>query len=253
MSGTIFGHKWDIGNGLKFDGVNDYVNIPNMPFDFTPLASSFTISSIIYYKTSTKDFEMFYKALLGTDREVEFRINANGSVLCNQSNENISPPKICQRIISTITLIPENFYNCIFVKVGSNANDWQLYLNGILSSKSVPYNDNVLSTHITTAKINFDGEADYSNSAIYDLKIFNKALTQSEVTELYLKQGQIVPASAISSLQLDMRFNNKSGTIAKDQSTNGYNGTLVNYAAGTTDIGATNMWKDKYGASILAY
>ena len=93
----------------------------------------------------------------------------------------------------------------------------------------------------------------YANEIIYDLKVFNKPLTQAEVTELYLKQGQIVPSTAIVNLQLDMRFNDKSGTIALDRSGNNYHGTLVNYAAGTTDLGATNSWCDKYGNSLTAY
>ena len=83
---------------------------------------------------------------------------------------------------------------------------------------------------------------------VYDLKIFNKALTQTEITELYIRKGSRIPLTAVSNVVADWRFNQKEGTILLD--TQGNNGILNNFA--NTNVGIGNAWVDNLGNSILS-
>ena len=65
-------------------------------------------------------------------------------------------------------------------------------------------------------------------SECYDLKIFNKALTQAEVTTLYNSKNNLIPTTASANLVSNYTFNQKEGTNLLDSSGNALNGTLIN-------------------------
>ena len=238
--------NWDIGNGLKFDKVNDYVtlgnvlNYTNQDFTFSFQLKLLSLSNNQYFignitdSPSTGGFALVY-VNGGTTRYIT-------TVFSNGSSFTYSFDSYPFQI--------NTLYNITFIRYLTNI---KIYINNILlttltnRTNTSTIKPMIIGAYPETAQIIYFG------GIMYDVKVFNKELSQAEVTELYLKQGQIVPSTAISSLQLDIRFNDKSGTVAKDQSTNGYNGTLVNYAAGTTNLGATNMWVDKYQNPILQY
>jgi len=243
----ILNHKWSVGEGLKFDGVNDYVktstfpNLSNKDMDYS-VFGILNISNLATYK------EFICSAVNTDDRQLEI-IYANTFFFVrvgNISNLGILTFPITFGM-NTITI----------VKVGHNLINWKCFVNGsevIISIANNVYN--VSSSYSNNAYIGIygsdvEGAAELlrkSDNPIYDLKVFNKELTQEEVTELYIKQGQIIPSTAISNCVLDMRFDDKSGTIAKDKSGNNYNGTLTNFT--NTSLGAGNSWCDKYGNSI---
>jgi len=253
---TIFGHKWDIGNGLKFDGVNDYVEVSKV----FALADIRTVS--FWMKSSNNDIADTIVCFGKTGSSnayawLTFTINSGVFLFGYMSSigTNINACSIAEN------LRDNNIHNVVCVVSGSRIyNDisgFKCYVDGIEVILTNVSNSNTTPPVIQgTSKIGAFPSITtgrFYKDYLFDLKVFNKELSQAEVTEFYLKQGQIVPASAMSSLQLDYRFNNKSGTVLTDNSVNGYHGTLVNYAAGTTDLGASNMWSDKYGNPLTAY
>jgi len=256
-SNKIIRQNWDIAGGLKTDGVNDYVkSTNNCPLLAFLVNAEFSISVISTYAVNS--YNVFY--VFGNN------FPSSGVIDFSQfDNEHRIWLNICQISPSNRMYLGFNYNplllqavnNFTIVKTTSlNANGVKCYLNGIeLTSKFIEHNTLRSMSYIDNNYRIGSYESTYVTSQIiYDLKVFNKELTQQEATELYLKKGQIIPSSIPqSNVILDMRFDDKSGTIAKDQSGNNYHGTLVNYAVGTTDLGVNNSWKNKYGNAITQY
>jgi len=247
--------NWNSGNGLKFDGVNDYVQVSKV----------FALADI-----RTISFWMKSNSTANNETVIDFG-NTGNSNLYAWANISIISNILYLKYVSINggilagAYIPNNLRDnnlhnvvCIFSgnRVYNDITGFKCYVDGVnINLTKISSNSNIsiiqgtarigASTGITTQF--------YYKNYLYDLKIFNKELSQAEVSELYNKQGQIVPASAVSSLQADYRFNNKSGTILTDKSPNNYHGTLMNYAIETTDLGATNSWVDKYGNPLTSY
>jgi|GEM_PF-7101874 len=245
----IIRQNWSYGGGLKFDGVNDYVTFGNIfnsfnfntPFSFTITLKLITFNALTYtYRpfniNSTGDSGIYLRSTTAYNFSLFLYTNASKYRAINGKLLTIDT-------LYTLTYV----YNGDLSMVGSFA-----YTNGIKNTSFL-----IVGSPPTTFT---SGQAmlcpnvnKYSNMYIFDLKVFNKALTDAECIELYIKQGQIIPSSAISNCVADWRFEDKSGTVLTDRSGSGFNGTLVNYAAGTTDLGATNSWVDYAGDPLTQY
>jgi len=79
---------------------------------------------------------------------------------------------------------------------------------------------------------------------IRDLKIFNRALAQTELDSLYTNRasyGGVLP-SAVPNFVSHYKFDDKQGTVLKDY-ISGFDGFLTNYFGYETSFGADNCWK----------
>lgn len=85
----------------------------------------------------------------------------------------------------------------------------------------------------------------YSNCIIYDMKIFNKKLSASEVNDLYT--GTALPSGLVA----NWTFDQSNGATLIDSSGNSLNGNLVNYSTPEISLGGQNKWVDKFGNPIL--
>jgi hypothetical protein len=85
----------------------------------------------------------------------------------------------------------------------------------------------------------------FLDSILYSVKVFNLALTQKNITELYKSDN--FRCSAMSNLVAGYEFDDKAGTIAKDSLAN--NGTLTNFT--NTSLGVNNQWLDNNQQPIL--
>jgi len=247
----IINHDWNIGCGLMFDGVNDSVDCGNVlnfeysdEFSFEVVLKIFSNNAVegIFNKPINQLVPLFTTGIYMKCFDVG---NAGFYVTKDKSN-----------VMVKFFVCPKNIINhFIFTKkTGAGTDKISVYANGSKLAGGNVYDGSMSSILGSSSFFINTSQTEYaSNCIIYDLKVFNKELTQAEITELYIKQGQIVPATAVANCVADWRFNEKSGTILKDKSPNGYHGTLVNYAAGTTDLGATNSWVDKYGNPITQY
>ncbi len=135
---------------------------------------------------------------------------------------------------------------------GVDLNNDKCYFNGVEITDKTLTNNNLVDISPLSYPFYIGSSNGIGSKCInYDLKIFNKELTALEVKELYYKQNQIVPVSAMSNLQADWRFDQRAGTTLKDYSTNGYNGTLTNF--NNTSLGASNQWVDNNNNPITQY
>jgi len=249
----ILNYKWSVGEGLKFDGVNDYVSLGNI-LDFN-ISSEFSIN-IIFKAFDLTVFNLRSRRLFSKILDVAGNaFGYNIAVTINQIFiEFIQGSGNYMQIQALHTFNINQLYNITLIKrTGIGISNIDFYVDGILKNTIILGSSGIVTSFSNIGNTIVGAYCGSTttgifNGLIFDTKVFNKALTQEEVTELYIKQGKIVPATVIDNLQLDMRFDDKSGTIAKDQSGNVYNGTLTNFT--NTSLGVNNSWVDKYGNSI---
>jgi len=237
--------NYDLGPGLKYDGVNAYVNCGDTSF-LNFIHETFIFSTSIIYKplvANPTDVKFLFTNNAGSNfRGIRLSHRPNSSLVYSIANGT-----------NTDSIIINDFFadnDLITITVISDLTGFSIYKNGVLFTSqnhtiSPIAGDAQYALRIGTG---FGTPIYAQDGIIYDLKIFDKKLNQSEITELHTKNGQIVPTTTLSNLITNWKFSDKSGTTLKDYSGNGYDGTLINFD--DTSIGATNAWVDKYGNSL---
>lgn len=89
----------------------------------------------------------------------------------------------------------------------------------------------------------------YSHQIIYDAKIYSRTLLNSEINDDYIKNGDILLKPA--NLFLWYRFNEKTGTVINDSSTNNRHATMINYELQQYNLGIDNYHVNENGNPIL--
>jgi hypothetical protein len=241
-----------IGNGLLYDGVNDFVNlgsglnsVPTTPispisfyFSFTPKAfsvnnnyilsaqdtSSITLRSYrIVYAASFIDVQLFS----GNSRLLDLYINVNLSI----------------NVLYNVSFIARGDGTGYFNVNGQVTEAIPLYSGGFtLADNTQAYTNWQLGSVVYLPNYAY-----YANHIIYDLKIVNKALSTGEATQLYESFGTNL-TGLTSNIVANYDFNQKQGNTLIDKSTNNLNGTLTNFA--NTSLGVNNSWVNSLGGSI---
>jgi len=171
-----------IGNAFNFNGTNAYVSIPNTSsqFDFT---GDFSISTWVNTPNYTSNIIFSNYSLGGTYGYGIIIYHANNNIFgCALYNGNTIGQYHTSAGITT------NSWNHVVVvrKVGQNT---KIYINGTLSSGSYPLGNSSISPSFPGTQIvnigsysNGSGLTNYKQDAT---TIWQKELTQSEITELY--------------------------------------------------------------------
>jgi hypothetical protein len=146
----------------------------------------------------------------------------------------------------------------VWVKPDNNAANAKIYVDGVDTPFNIDVNGLVgLNNNTADLQIGdlpdgyFPGVAPFIGIN-YDLKIFNVALTPLQCDYLYRTRATRIPTALTANCVLDMRFNEKQGFAAADQSGNANNGTLQNYTVGDVTLGVGNKWTDINGNPILS-
>ena len=215
-----------IGKAFTFDGVNDFVALPNSSFDFT---GDFSISAWVKIPANPSGYSVIfsnynydvlsnlgYNIGIGTDRKIYFGVQ--GAVGGSS-------------VVSTTVLALNTWYH-ITVKRDSVAKRSDLYINGVFEAQAtntnltINYGTRAIQPTIGGNRINNQGVLsvqNYLNGSVDALTIWNKVLTNDEVSALYNSgNGQQYPFSSVtlSNSMLD--------------SVNAQNGTNVNNVTLTT-------------------
>jgi VCBS repeat-containing protein len=244
---TIKNIDFNIGNGLKFDGVDDYVDYGNiLNFEYT---DAYSFNVILMIKSFSSAGEgIFQRYMPKASNGTMMRVSATGKFLFLIREDDTKTMTLTS--LTSVSL--GQLTSVTITKATGTVNVLKMYINGI--------NENAIQSNVGTIisvttgnsfKIGVYNISEFFDGKLFDFKVFNKELTQSEVTKLYQTQGQLIPASAIANLQADWRFNDKSGLTLKDYSENAYDGTLTNFET-TSNLGG-GAWVDKYGNTITQY
>jgi len=216
-----------LGQGLYFDGVNDYVDISN-----PGLGSAFTISA--WVKVSG----------LATKRPLygEYEPTTNDARNFIQTSTDGKPAFDQWRpgggaAISPSSLVNGKWYLLTGVQTANNFRT--LYVDGVaVATSSEVYSGNTPTVFSIGRRYVVPSGDTFFKGIIDDMRLYNRALSASEVAALYKLGTATVNASKVSTPKDNLAsglvgywtFNGTdiSGTTAYDRSGKGNNGTLTN-------------------------
>ncbi|MBI3231684.1 MAG: fibronectin type III domain-containing protein [Candidatus Doudnabacteria bacterium] len=174
------GPVWTTGKvngGLSFDGVDDYVLIPNSPSLSPTTAITLTAWVNISNTNTTKMIVAKYDSTgasyflrVGGSR-VRFNVNAGGTLS--------GPPD------SATLLSPNTWYHIVGTYDGTQA---KLYINGLLNTSIAKSG----AINVTSLPVNIGRHGSnlmFMQGLIDEVRVYDRALSQSEVTALYNFSG----------------------------------------------------------------
>jgi hypothetical protein len=195
--GNIFGATWTTGqiNGaLSFDGVNDYVGLPNNNPIWLP-QNDFTASAWVYFDKDPVSGSHDYILDLGftwwdTHEKCTgyalFRSEGNSKAVFQMVTTNIK-----ETLHSNDILVKNRWYHVVMVRQGATQ---AIYLDGSLNASQSCSADPVkFSGSCTDYKVNigrysetcWSGGHYYFDGMIDDVRIYNQALSAEEILQIY--------------------------------------------------------------------
>ncbi len=214
-----------VNNTLDFDGVDDYVSIPdNSTLDFT---TAMTVE--LWMKPD--NFSKTWEAIV-TKGDNSWRIHRNADedkvnfAINNTSLTNFS-------VTSTSTITDGVWYHVVGVYTGSQL---EIYINGILeNTTSVSTTINNSSYNVCIGE-NLQATGRQFNGQIDEVRIWSDVRTSSEITASMNTELTGSETNLVAYYQ----FNETSGSVAAE-GVNNYDGTLVNMAS---EDWVTANWQD---------
>jgi hypothetical protein len=177
-----------VGNAFTFNGSSNYVALPNSSFDFT---GDFSISTWVKIPANPSGYcgifsnynyelgsNLGYLIQLSTDRKIAFGVHGTGG----SSN-----------VFSTTTVALNTWYH-ITVRRDSVAKRSELYINGVFEGEAINtnitigYGTRAIQPTIGAIRTNDQGVLTtdrFLNGSVDALTIWNKKLTDNEITSLY--------------------------------------------------------------------
>jgi len=221
--GTINGATWVngiSGTALRYDGVNDYVSLP----DLDAVSAEFTIIS--WVKSSSSAIQTIVG---GGDGFVE-KYHPSLGISYNTTHKAGGCVNRWGNYSTSVTDVDDGkWHQVVFSGSNVNANtaDMKIYVDGRLSDEiNEPFPVQPWAENLYIGK---RANERYFNGVIDEVEIYSRVLTPAEV----LSNFNSISASAGDSQALVLHFDEGSGTIAHDSSGNGYDGII--YGATWTD------------------
>jgi len=180
--GTIYGATWStgqIGGALSFDGVNDYVQVSDSPFDF---GATTDFSICAWVKTTNSSRKRI------VDKLKVSRYPYEGFELLVDSGRaeiRVSDTSYNTTYCNATTTISDGQWHFITV-VADRDDNLELYTNGVREAfkplSAVGNIDNNLALAIGRS-MDYNGQ--YFNGLIDDVRIYKRVLSASEIQQLY--------------------------------------------------------------------
>jgi len=172
------------GNALDFDGVDDYVSIPES--NSLKPGKAVTVSAWVYLKGSPTDYEVY--VVKGDGGTWNYLLEAG--LVANTVHFRISTTIDSNAYTPNYPLSLNQWYYLTGVYDGSNL---KLYVNGVLIYSPALTGD-IITTSSRTVDIGHwtgGGANYYTNGLIDDVRIYNYALTRQQILMDY-NQGSAV-------------------------------------------------------------
>ena len=187
--GTIYG-----GRGLIFDGVTDYLLIADSPvFGF---ADGQSFSTSMWFKTTQATGEMYlYDCRTGGGATEGFAsvIQGNGTNYLAYYADGSS----AATVTNTTDYHDGNWHHIVITWDGTNT--IKAYIDGSLTGTGTQALGEIDGGDMYIGRYN-DSAVSHFNGSMADFKIFNTALTEAQVQELYLKPEQSAPSAVQDNL-----------------------------------------------------
>ena len=225
------------GNVLKFDGTNDYVVLPNGLATATTLSSNNGISIEYWFK--------------GTSLLSAVRIqNANGYIVAGYG---------MQHIISTDggtsgIAIPSSVYDGRWHHIAmtwqkNTTNGFRSYVDGQLVAQRNSANTSLPTINSGAYIGSYGANGDYTNGSIDEVRIYNTAISQTNIQYDMINGNSQVPLSLLAYYQFNQGVSggtNSTITSLRDTSGKANHGLLTNFAL----TGTTSNWTESYAMVV---
>ena len=225
LSGTTI-PNWTTGKrggALNFDGLSGYVNIPSIP------ASSFTNKSFSWsaWVKGVENGSPINMPVIGYGSGSWFRLGfrqISGVWGFDSYYDGVTNARvICGPAVSSTQWV----HLVVVAQYGGNISCYQ---NGVLAGSPLAYVNNVTDASgfgIGTGVGSYSPWGDYFSGSIDDVRIYNRLLSQSDVTALYQSGSVKVQLGDKNGLVGYWPLNDGNGTQAGDFSGNGRTGTIT--------------------------
>jgi hypothetical protein len=236
-----------VGSGaMDFDGSNEYVNISDSTtWDF--LGQNRTVSVWVNIDNYDSQGSGIVSRLSGSP------INQSGWTLAVEIGTgkveiftgSTAGGAFVAKSTGGISL--DTWYHLLFTKDSSE--NYQIYINGIADgSGTYSLVDNDLPLVFGDAYSSSSNNVWNLDGAVDEVRIYNRALSQEEITRLYkLTAGTKISSGLSKGLVGHWDFDDETGTLARDKSGNENHGTLTlmdpatDWVAGKIGIGALDF------------
>jgi len=215
-NGTINGARWYgfrpvRSGGLQYDGVDDNVDMGDV--DKVEGLDELTVEGWVYPHDVSTDEQgairkkSVWRHMVYVDK-FAFRFHDSNDYWTDN-------------LYSSAPLSANKWYHLVAIYEAS-AGEVRLYINGSLdSTHSVSFAGLTTNTYSLQLGHGIGGKQNYFNGSIALVRIYNRALSDQEIADLYL--GKEISREG---LVLDMPLNEGQGSVAHDYSGEGNNGTI---------------------------
>ncbi|MFO7619377.1 MAG: LamG-like jellyroll fold domain-containing protein, partial [Thermoplasmata archaeon] len=216
------------GTALKFDGNDDYVSVPD---DATlDITDAITIQAWVNY-----DFTGEQMAIVCKDDNIgngNYDLYTMGNGVYLFSFHDSIPANQYFSVVAPVPTIVGEWYHIALSHTFGNSASTKFVVNGqIVAGTWGAYNGNAIpisnTVPVTIGKWqHFNTAGDYHNfrGSIDDVQIWNRALTENEISAYYNATWRNYMEN--ESCELELLFDEGTGTMANDTSGNWNNGTL---------------------------
>ena len=246
-----------LGTALSFDGVNDYVDTADI--NAIDGATALTVSAWVNETSLLGDVGIVVKWDYQTQGNFAFQTGSSApGKLTVFLATSLSDNGVGSRTDTTNSVLTAGVWqHVVMVFDGSQTGDsnrLRIYVNGIAVSTTqgagaVPAS--LVSSGTATVKIGkFGGTLDrFFNGSIDEVRIYNRALSQAEITRLYKLKKTALQGADQTGMVGWWKFDEGQGTNAGDSSGKGNTGTLTSMSSPPT---ATSGWGvGKFGKALL--
>jgi hypothetical protein len=231
---------WTYGDGLKFNGVNNYIQVGSAStYGFISQTNIFTLSFVVKTNSLSSFCGMGGNSSSGGQYGIAIYRNA-ASLLIGIT------PSLGSYTGNSFFTSTSAITHIVLVGDGTKLS---VYKDGQLFGTSSNFTGTNPTAPSSPFAIGSESSGNFNwNGNIYDFKSWTTALTATQINDLYLVQCQTLAGNSAGSLG-NYFFNDKQGFVLKDD-VGANNGSLINYTVGATSLGGANSWIDKYDNSI---
>jgi len=242
-------------SAYSFDGISNYINIANSILPST--STSLTIS--LWFLSADTDAHLILDRSGATNTSkygITLNLNSSNQTVLSAGGENGNCTGTCACFSSSISPSATTWNNVILVK-DLSLNTEKLYLNGILiaNRNTFCYTNFTSPTAIGRGNSYYAPYGDgYTNGKIDDVGIWNRALTEAEITTIYNGVTYTDTCTGLNGTLLNglAAYYPFCGN-ANDQSGNGHNGTVTGATLTTDRFGNPNSAYYFDGSSSYIY
>jgi len=239
-----------IGNGLDFDGVDEYVTIPDAAM-LRPENRSYTVAVWAKPDNINQIGPVVTKRQNGGSSE-QFYMTICGNSVCGSSGKKLYFSMIESsggnyRLVVSANDVADGNWHHLVATANQSTNTVDVYVDGVLASGTKTSNGSWPTVNNTDPlRIGSDNGSLYYNGAVDEVRTYNRALSEDEILQLY---RLTTPTGTDTGLKGYWSFNGQdmSGTTAYDRSGAGNNGTLT--GGPTKTIGIAGQGVDFDGSN----